>query len=246
MSEQKKIKVFMVVIAMVSALMLFAAIVILPQLVDFSVSTFTEIAYLAKPVAIIVIISAIPFFVVLFETFRICLYILQNDIFTIKPLRALNIISIASFLISILYTVIVVLFLNNDFFTPLLAIILSLVILASFIIGIFSQILHILVKKATVLKIDNDLTIWGVNMIIINLDIMLAKRKMTVTELSEKVGITLSNISILKNNKAKAIRFSTLDAICEALDCQPGDILEYVIDDKEEEVNHPWSLYFYV
>lgn len=76
-------------------------------------------------------------------------------------------------------------------------------------------------------------------MIIINLDIMLAKRKMTVTELSEKVGITLSNISILKNNKAKAIRFSTLDAICEALDCQPGDILEYVIDDKEEEVNHP-------
>lgn len=76
-------------------------------------------------------------------------------------------------------------------------------------------------------------------MIIINLDIMLAKRKMTVTELSEKVGITLANISILKNNKAKAIRFSTLDAICEALDCQPGDILEYVIEDKEEEVNHP-------
>lgn len=76
-------------------------------------------------------------------------------------------------------------------------------------------------------------------MIIINLDIMLAKRKMTVTELSEKVGITLSNISILKNNKAKAIRFSTLEAICEALNCQPGDILEYVINDKEEEVNHP-------
>ena len=68
---------------------------------------------------------------------------------------------------------------------------------------------------------------------------MLAKMKMTVTELSEKVGITLANISILKNNKAKAIRFSTLDAICEALDCQPGDILEYVIEDKEEEVNHP-------
>ena len=76
-------------------------------------------------------------------------------------------------------------------------------------------------------------------MIIINLDIMLAKRKMTVTELSEKVGITLANISILKNNKAKAIRFSTLEAICEALNCQPGDILEYVINDKEEEVNHP-------
>lgn len=67
-------------------------------------------------------------------------------------------------------------------------------------------------------------------MIIVNLDIMLAKRKMSVTELSEKVGITMSNISILKNNKAKAIRFSTLDEICKALDCQPGDILEFVED----------------
>ena len=65
-------------------------------------------------------------------------------------------------------------------------------------------------------------------MIIVNLDVMLAKRKMSVTELSEKVGITMANISILKNNKAKAIRFSTLDEICKALDCQPGDILEYV------------------
>ncbi len=63
--------------------------------------------------------------------------------------------------------------------------------------------------------------------IIINIDVMLAKRKMTVTELTEKVGITMANISILKNGKAKAIRFSTLAAICKALDCQPGDILEY-------------------
>ena len=63
--------------------------------------------------------------------------------------------------------------------------------------------------------------------IIINLDVMLAKRKMSVTELSERVGITMANISILKNGKAKAIRFSTLEEICKALDCQPGDILEY-------------------
>lgn len=61
----------------------------------------------------------------------------------------------------------------------------------------------------------------------INIDVMLAKRKMSVTELSEKVGITMANLSILKNEKAKAIRFSTLEAICKALDCQPGDILEY-------------------
>jgi putative transcriptional regulator len=62
---------------------------------------------------------------------------------------------------------------------------------------------------------------------IINIDVMLARRKMSVTELANKVGITLANLSILKNGKAKAIRFSTLEAICKALDCQPGDILEY-------------------
>lgn len=69
-------------------------------------------------------------------------------------------------------------------------------------------------------------------MIVINLDVMLAKRKMSVTELSEKVGITISNISILKNNKAKAVRFETLNAICKALDCQPADIMEYIPDDE--------------
>lgn len=63
--------------------------------------------------------------------------------------------------------------------------------------------------------------------IIINIDVMLARRKMSVTELTEKVGITMANLSILKNGKAKAVRFSTLEAICEALECQPGDILEY-------------------
>lgn len=68
--------------------------------------------------------------------------------------------------------------------------------------------------------------------ILINLDVMLAKRKMSVTELSEKVGITMANISILKNGKAKAIRWSTLESICKALDCQPGDILEYKADTK--------------
>ncbi len=63
--------------------------------------------------------------------------------------------------------------------------------------------------------------------IIINIDVMLAKRKMSVTLLAKKVGITMANISVLKNGKAKAMRFSTLEAICEALKCQPGDILEY-------------------
>ncbi len=67
----------------------------------------------------------------------------------------------------------------------------------------------------------------------VNLDVMMAKRKISVTELARKVDITMANLSILKNNKAKAVRFTTLDAICRVLDCQPGDILEYV----EEEDN---------
>ena len=67
-------------------------------------------------------------------------------------------------------------------------------------------------------------------MIRINLDVMMAKRKISLTELSEKVGITMANLSILKTEKAKAIRFSTLDSICKVLDCQPGDILEFIKD----------------
>lgn len=70
--------------------------------------------------------------------------------------------------------------------------------------------------------------------IAINLDVMMAKRKKSVTELANEVDITMANLSILKNNKAKAVRLSTLDAICKALDCQPGDILEYVKEDSNE------------
>mgnify|MGYP001765105191 CR=1 FL=1 len=66
--------------------------------------------------------------------------------------------------------------------------------------------------------------------IVVNLDVMMAKRKMSLNELADKVGLTLANLSILKTGKAKAVRFSTLEAICKALDCQPGDILEFVAD----------------
>lgn len=68
--------------------------------------------------------------------------------------------------------------------------------------------------------------------IIVNLDVMMAKRKKSLTELAGEVDITLANLSVLKNNKAKAVRFSTLESICRALDCQPGDILEYVPDEE--------------
>jgi putative transcriptional regulator len=72
--------------------------------------------------------------------------------------------------------------------------------------------------------------------IIVNLDVMMAKRKMSLNELSEKVGLTLSNLSILKTGKAKAVRFSTLESICNVLDCQPGDILEYTNDQEKTTI----------
>jgi putative transcriptional regulator len=72
--------------------------------------------------------------------------------------------------------------------------------------------------------------------IIVNLDVMMAKRKMSLNELSEKVDLTLSNLSILKTGKAKAVRFSTLKAICKALNCQPGDILEFVEKDQHSDI----------
>lgn len=68
--------------------------------------------------------------------------------------------------------------------------------------------------------------------IVVNLDVMMAKRKMSLCELAQRVDITMANLSILKNNKARAVRFSTLEAICKALDCQPGDILEYVPEEE--------------
>ncbi len=73
--------------------------------------------------------------------------------------------------------------------------------------------------------------------IVVNVDVMMARRKISLNELSERVDLTLSNLSILKTGKAKAIRFSTLEAICKALDCQPGDILEYV-EEKKETTTH--------
>ena len=103
-----------------------------------------------------------------------------------------------------------------------------LIIFVSGVVAIAAAVFEKTTQSAVDMKSENDLTVQETTMtIIINIDVMLAKRKMSVTELAEKVGITMANISVLKNGKAKAVRFSTLEAICKALDCQPGDILEY-------------------
>lgn len=109
------------------------------------------------------------------------------------------------------------------------------VILVFIIAGLFSKVLAFVFEEAIGYKEENDFTIqkWSRDMSIrINLDVMMAKRKKGVTELAKEIDITLANLSILKNGKAKAVRLETLNAICKALDCQPGDILEYVPDEE--------------
>ena len=112
------------------------------------------------------------------------------------------------------------------------------VILVFTIAGLFSKVLSFVFEKAVEYKEENDFTIqdWGGVMAIrINLDVMMAKRKKGLTELAKEVDITLANLSILKNGKAKAVRLETLNAICKALQCQPGDILEYVEDEENTQ-----------
>lgn len=159
MKDNKLIKLFMVMIVITGIFMLYAVIMLLPELVEFSIVEYSEIAYLARPVKYIVLVSALPFFIVLLETLKLCKYILGDEIYSLKPLMSLKVISYSSLIICMIFLVVMLLFIFNNYFTPLLAIILFLVILSSFIIGIFSRILLILVKNATKLKEDNDLTI---------------------------------------------------------------------------------------
>lgn len=186
--------------------------------------------YLPNIVVIILYLTALLYFYALFNASNILTRIDKKDVFSNISLNSLTKIKNCAIGISALY-VIALPFLypiaEVDDAPGLLGFPL-LIIFASIVISVFSAVLEKLLAEAIKLKNENDLTVWGgVMAIIVNLDVMLAKRKMSVTELSEKVGITMANISILKNGKAKAIRFQTLNAICEALDCQPGDILEY-------------------
>jgi len=186
--------------------------------------------YLPNIVVIILYLTALLYFYALFNASNILTRIDKKDVFSNISLNSLTKIKNCAIGISALY-VIALPFLypiaEVDDAPGLLGFPL-LIIFASIVISVFAAVLEKLLAEAIKLKNENDLTVWGgVMAIIVNLDVMLAKRKMSVTELSEKVGITMANISILKNGKAKAIRFQTLNAICEALDCQPGDILEY-------------------
>lgn len=190
----------------------------------------TMMGYLPNIVVVILYLTALIYFYALFNASNILTRIDKKDVFSNISLNLLTKIKYSAIAISMLY-VIALPFLypiaEVDDAPGLLAFPL-IIIFASIVISVFAAVLEKLLAEVIKLKNENDLTIWGgVMAIIVNLDVMLAKRKMSVTELSEKVGITMANISILKNGKAKAIRFQTLNAICEALDCQPGDILEY-------------------
>lgn len=190
-----------------------------------------EYARLFYPVLAVMYASAVPFYYALYQALKLLSLIDKNKAFSQESVKALKHIKYCAIIIGLLYGVgtIPSLFIvaqKDD--SPGLGGLALVIPFGSMIIAVFSAVLQRLLEEVIIIKKDNDLTIWGETMaIIINIDVMLAKRKMSVTELSEKVGITMANLSILKNGKAKAIRFSTLEALCKALDCQPGDIIEY-------------------
>jgi DNA-binding Xre family transcriptional regulator len=192
----------------------------------------SDLAFVVYGILMVMYVSAIPFYFALYQSFNLLSYIDKNQAFSELSVRALKKIKNCAIIISGLYVVALpfVYIMAEVDDAPGLIIIGMIPIFASVVIAVFAAVLQRLLKEAIDIKEENDLIVWAEvnNMaIIINIDVMLAKRKMSVTELSERVGITMANISILKNGKAKAIRLSTLEAICKALDCQPGDILEY-------------------
>ena len=208
-------------------------IFLVPNIGEFVGELIPNIAYIQYFVIFYFYLTAIPFYFALYQAFKLLSYIDKNEAFSELSVKALKNIKYSAITISVLYVISLPLFYVvaeiDD--APGIIVIGLILIFAAMVIAVFAAVLQRLLQEANDIKSENDFTVWGDRMaIIINIDVMLAKRKMSVTELSEKVGITMANISILKNGKAKAIRLSTLEAICKALDCQPGDIIEYKKD----------------
>jgi DNA-binding Xre family transcriptional regulator len=178
--------------------------------------------------------ASIAFFVALYKAFKLLGYIGQNKVFSSNSVGALKSIKYCAIVLTVLIvtSALYIRISHNKDDDP--AGFIAICIVATFVcivVATAAAIFQKILQNAIDMKSENDLTIWAMP-IIVNLDVMMAKRKISLNELSERVDLTLSNLSILKTGKAKAIRFSTLDAICKALDCQPGDILEYVNDKK--------------
>lgn len=159
MKNNSLIKTFMVTIVITAIVMCILAFTALPKLADFSATAYDDVAHLAKPVNYYVLLSGIPFFIILYEIFRICIYIIKDEIFTAKPSKSLKRISICAFILSFMYIVLSAIFLYNSFITPLLTLILSLVVFASATVGMFARIMNILVIKAYRLQEEHDLTV---------------------------------------------------------------------------------------
>ncbi len=192
--------------------------------------------YFKDPFLLYAYTASVSFFVGLFQVFRLFGHIGKNRIFTqnaVKALRTIKycaIVIIAFALGAEAYFITVQAGKGEDIAGGLAmgCLIIFISVIVAVAASLFEKILH----NAVDIKSENDLTIKAMP-IVVNLDVMMAKRKMSLNELSDRVDLTLSNLSILKTGKAKAIRFTTLDAICKALDCQPGDILEYVYGDQK-------------
>lgn len=206
-------------------------VLMLPRFAN-AVSIFVpQVAFLKYPFLICMYATMLIFFFALYQAIKLLGYIDNGKVFSelsVKALKNMKLSGITMTVILYLVGMPTIYLVAEVDDAPGLILLGFIIASIPLVVAIFVAVFQRLLEEAVEIKSENDFTVWGECVaIIINIDVMLAKRKMSVTELSEKVGITLANISLLKNGKVKAIRLSTLEKICEALDCQPGDILEY-------------------
>ena len=186
-----------------------------------------------------VYVCAVPYLAALIELKLICSRIFTDKAFsmgTAKKFRNIGICAFAELLIfsvdqAVLCSMLAVYELMGLYYLPVFVF-----VFVCIVAGVLAFAMSGVCKRAADIKEENEGIFYrGDGMIVINLDVMMAKRKMSLTELADRLGMTMANVSNFKNHKAKAFRFSTLDALCEILDCQPGDLLEYVPGESEKE-----------
>ncbi|MDO5724909.1 MAG: DUF2975 domain-containing protein [Tissierellia bacterium] len=159
MKTKTVVKIFMLVIILTAIILTILAFTALPKLAEFSASTYKRVAHLATPVRYYVLLTAIPFYLILFNTFKICDSIYRDKIFSQEPSICLKKISFYAFIISIMYILLLLFFYYNKFSEPLLLLILGLIIFAALSVALFAKIMYILIVKACYLQKEHDLTI---------------------------------------------------------------------------------------
>ena len=222
---EKWLKIVIIAVALCGLVVCAVAI---PWIGHVLIASDPQISDMYIPWLVMFIISAIPCYVILYLGWRVAVNIGKDRSFSLENARHIKLASKIILFDALYFFVVNVcmwrIYVNHPGVILALVFIVFACVVASVVAAVLS---HLVVKAADLQEQSDERERYMEGEIIFNIDVMLAKRKMSVTELSQRVGITMANISILKNGRAKAIKVSTLAKLCEALDCQPGDLLEY-------------------